>query len=98
MDTPVFLGDEVSAAGWRLAGADARSPAPGSECAALGMALAQSPLVVLSPEFAARLPEDTLRTALRSLAPLTVIVPDLRSMTPFPDITVRLKRQLGIEA
>jgi vacuolar-type H+-ATPase subunit F/Vma7 len=98
MNAPVFLGDEVSAAGWRLAGTDVLSPPPGAECAALDAALAQSPLVVLSAEFAARLPEETLRAALRSLAPLTVIVPDLRGTTPTPDITVRLKRQLGIEA
>ena len=35
MSTVVYLGDEVSAAGWRLAGATVHTPAPGDQAAAL---------------------------------------------------------------
>ena len=98
MAAPVFLGDEVSVAGWRLAGADARVPAAGEEGAALAAALAQAPLVIVSADIAAQIPEPALRAALRALSPLTVVVPDLRGTAPFPDVAVRMKHQLGIEA
>ena len=98
MGAPVFLGDEVAAAGWRLAGVDARVPRAGAEGAVLAAALAQAPLVIVSAGIAARMPEPALRAALRGLAPLTVIVPDLRGTAPYPDIAARMKHQLGIEA
>ena len=47
---------------------------------------------------AARLPEAQLRAALRRLAPITVVVPDLREAAPYPDVAARMKRQLGIES
>lgn len=98
MGKPVFLGDEVAAAGWRLAGVDVRVPRAGGEGAALAAALAQAPLVIISAEVAARMPEPALRAALRGLAPLTMVVPDLHGTTPYPDIAARMKHQLGIEA
>lgn len=98
MTAPVFLGDEVAATGWRLAGVDARVPRAGGEGAALAAALEQAPLVIVSAEVAARMPEPALRAALRGLAPLTVVIPDLRGATPYPDIAARMKQQLGIEA
>ena len=94
----VFLGDEVAAAGWRLAGVDARACEPGSEGAALARALDEAQLVLLSAEAAARIPEPQLRAALRRLTPVTVVVPDLREAVPYPDVAARMKRQLGIES
>lgn len=94
----VFIGDEVAAAGWRLAGVDARACAPGAEGIALEQALPGAELVLLSAEAAARIPEPQLRAALRRLDPVTVVVPDLRETVPYPDVTARMKRQLGIES
>jgi len=98
MGTLVFIGDAVAAAGWRLAGVDARVCAPGTEAAALDLGLAEAELVLLSAEAAARIPEPQLRAALRRLNPVTVVVPDLRETVPYPDVTARMKRQLGIES
>jgi len=98
MPTLVFLGDEVAAAGWRLAGVDARPCEPGSEGAALAQALDEAQLVLVSAEAAARIPEAQLRAALRRLNPVTVVVPDLREAVPYPDVAARMKRQLGIES
>lgn len=98
MTAPVYLGDEVSAAGFRLAGLDARVPAPGTESAALAEALASAEVVLVSAAVAARLPATALRTALCAASPLTVIVPDLRHGTAFADNAARLRRQLGIES
>ena len=94
----LFLGDEVAAAGWRLAGAATRSPAPGREAAALAAALEEAELVLLGAPFAARIPEGLLRAALRRITPVTVVLPDLREALPYPDVAARMKRQLGIES
>lgn len=98
MSAPVFLGDEVAAAGWRLAGLDARTPDAGEESSALTAALAQASLVIISADVAARMPGPALHAALHRLTPLTVIVPDLRGTAGYPDIALRMKRQLGIES
>jgi hypothetical protein len=98
MTVPVYLGDEVSAAGYRLAGALARTPPPGQATAALAQARAQAPLVLLSAATAGAVGERELRAALAAPAPLVLIVPDLLAQVPLPDLAARLQAQLGIEA
>jgi vacuolar-type H+-ATPase subunit F/Vma7 len=98
MTHALFIGDEVAAAGWRLAGAATQVPAPGTEGEALAAALSDAALVLIAAETAARIPEVQLRAALRRLSPVTVIVPDLRGLVPYPDVAARMKRQLGIES
>ena len=94
----VFIGDEAAAAGWRLAGAATSVPLPGGESPALARAISEAALVMVSAEIARRIPGGELRAALRRLEPVTVVVPDLRGATPYPDVTARMKRQLGIES
>ncbi|HSC62733.1 MAG TPA: V-type ATP synthase subunit F [Caldimonas sp.] len=98
MSVPLYLGDEVSAAGYRLAGVRVRTPAPGEATAALAEACAQAPLVLVSSAVAAAIGERALRAALSALAPLVVVVPDLEGDIPVPDLAARLRAQLGLEA
>jgi len=98
MSTPVYLGDEVSAAGYRLAGALVRTPQPGEETAALAWARARSPLVLVSAAVAAGIGAGAMRAALSALAPLVLIVPELHGEVPLPDLAARLRAQLGLEA
>jgi len=98
MTAPIYLGDEVSAAGYRLAGALVRSPAAGEETAALAWARSRSPLVLLSAAVAACIGEAALRAALSALTPLVLVVPDLQGEVPLPDLAARLRAQLGLEA
>jgi vacuolar-type H+-ATPase subunit F/Vma7 len=98
MGAPVFIGDEVAAAGFRLAGADVRVPSPGEEAAALASARASAPLVMIDAAVAARLPAELLRAAVRAVVPVTVVVPDLQGEAAGPDVAQRLRRQLGIDA
>ena len=98
MSAPVYLGDEVSAAGYRLAGALVRTPAAGEEAAALAWARARAPLVLVSATVAAGIGERALRGALSALTPLVLIVPDLHGEVPLPDLAARLRGQLGLEA
>jgi vacuolar-type H+-ATPase subunit F/Vma7 len=98
MAAAVYLGDEVSAAGYRLAGAIVATPRAGEETAALAWARARAPLVLVSSLVAQRIAEPLLRTALSTLAPLVLIVPDLQGEAPLPDLAARLRGQLGLEA
>jgi vacuolar-type H+-ATPase subunit F/Vma7 len=98
MATPVFIGDEVTAAGFRLAGVAVQVPAAGGEAAALAAARACAPLVMVDAAIAARLPPEVLRAAVRAAPPITVVVPDLQEEVAGPDISQRLRRQLGIDA
>ena len=98
MGAPVYLGDEVSAAGWRLAGAAVRTPRRGEEAAALAWACTQAPLVLVSAAVAAGIAVPLLRTALLGLSPLVLVVPDREGRVPLPDLAARLREQLGLQA
>ena len=98
MTAPIYLGGEVDGAGYRLAGARVRTPEVGAGGAALAQACADAPLVLVSAALAAGIGERQLRAALSALSPLVLIVPDLQAEVPVPDLAVRLRAQLGIEA
>jgi vacuolar-type H+-ATPase subunit F/Vma7 len=94
----VFLGDEVTAAGYRLAGSLVYSPAAGQEAAALAAARAQAQLVLVSARVAAGIGTPVLRSAEAAHSPLTLVVPDMLEPTPLPDLATRLRTQLGLVA
>jgi len=98
MATPVYVGDEIGATGFRLAGLRVHVPLRGEEAAALGAARADAPLVLVSAAVAERIGDDVLREAQAALAPLVLIVPDLVTGTPAPNLAARLRKQLGLEA
>ena len=98
MRPPIYLGDEVSAAGYRLAGVQVRVPAPGEAGAAFEEARALAPLVLVSAAVAIHIDEAQLRSALTALQPLVLIVPDAQGEVPRPDLAARLRGQLGMEA
>ena len=50
MTAPVYIGDEISASGWRLAGARVALPGRGDETAALAAACATAPLMLVVPD------------------------------------------------
>ena len=64
MSAPLYLGDEVSAAGYRLAGARVHTPRTGEETTALAWARSHSPLVLVSAAVAAAIADTALRDAL----------------------------------
>jgi len=98
MSAPIYLGDEVSAAGYALAGVRVRVPDEGGEAAALAQARTEGSFVLVSAAVAARIPEQELRAARLALTPLTLIVPDVTGAIPLPDVAARLARELGLEA
>jgi len=98
MAAVVYLGDEFSAAGYRLAGVDAQVPPPGEAGTALTRACAQAPLVLLSAALAAQINAATLRAASAAMAPLVLVVPDPQGIAAVPDLASRLRRELGLDA
>jgi hypothetical protein len=65
MPAPIYLGDEVSAAGYRLAGVRVRVPESGTEAEVLGRARAEAPLVLVAPDLLGETPLPDLAARLR---------------------------------
>ena len=93
-----YIGDEATAAGYRLAGAEVRVPAEAEAPDVFRRALAaDTDLVLLSAEFAAALPRDELEAAVLGDRPLVAIVPDVHGRHPAPDVARDVRMALGIE-
>lgn len=91
----VFLGDELSATGFRLTGIETATPQADEAEAAFDAACARAALVVLTAGMAGQLGE---RLANRGDdGPVIAIVPDVLGRTAPPDLAGRLRRTLGIE-
>lgn len=93
----IFLGDEVSAAGYRLAGVDARVPAPGEETACLENALAQARIVMIGARCARALPAAALEAAQALLSPLVIVVPDWDGTQLASSPASKVRRVLGLD-
>jgi len=92
----IFIGDEVAAAGFRLAGVRVAVPQPGEEAATLADARETADLVLIGAEVAARLPQALVRDAVAATAPLVLVVPDVRGRVTLPDAAAILRGQLGV--
>lgn len=97
MKAIAYVGDPVTAAGFRLAGACVFSPAPGGEKAALAQARGAARVVLLSAEVAEAIPRAELDAALAALRPLTAIVPASTGELSGADPAERVRAQLGLE-
>ena len=97
MTGPCYIGDEATAAGFRLAGVRVRVVQTGDEAAAFAAGRGDASLVLVSSSVAAGVRGSVLDAAFATFAPLTVIVPDLRGDAPRPDLAARLRRELGLE-
>jgi vacuolar-type H+-ATPase subunit F/Vma7 len=93
---PVFIGDEVNAAGFHLAGLRVRTPTADKLLEVVEWACENAPLVLLSADTAQRLPTDVLDRLLAGVTPAVAVVPDLHNATPMPDLAMRLRQQLGV--
>lgn len=97
MSVPVFIGDEVTAAGYRLAGARILTPVQGEVTAEFRKALEHAQLVFITAGCAAELAEQGLNEAIRSADPLVLVVPDAAGRAAPPDLDRQIDRVLGID-
>jgi vacuolar-type H+-ATPase subunit F/Vma7 len=93
---PVYIGDEVEAAGYRLAGLEVRVPDRDDLLALIGSACEQAPLVLIGAAAARKIPPAELDRLLASITPPVVIVPDVRQLAGLPDLATRLRGELGV--
>lgn len=96
MTAPIFIGDEINAAGYRLAGVRVRTPDPDDILDVITWASSQSSLVMLTPEYAAMLSDSDHDSFLSQESPPVVIVPDIRATKHVEDLASRLRSQLGV--
>ena len=93
---PVYIGDEVSACGYRLAGLETHVPTASNLIAELEGIIRNAALVLLSAEIAGRLPDDQRERLLARIKPPVVVVPDVRGHAQLTDMSTRLRKQLGV--
>jgi len=97
MNAAVFIGDELTAAGFRLTGIATVVLEPDAAGEALRAARKQAALVIMTADLARRVPADELEAAQIAEAPMVAVVPDVLFRTAVPDLARRLRRALGIE-
>ena len=96
MVAPVFIGDEVTAAGFRLAGVRIRTPETDELPRVVDWANDNTSLIFITAEYAARLSQDQQISLLSQQDPPVVVIPDIRSNTPVQDLATQLRAQLGV--
>ncbi|MGD8642364.1 MAG: V-type ATP synthase subunit F [Gammaproteobacteria bacterium] len=96
MSAPLFIGDEVTAAGFHLAGVRTRTPSFDDLGKVLEWAQDNASLILLTAEYANRLsPEDRNRLLTQTVPPL-VVIPDVRAGIAVDDLATELRQQLGV--
>ena len=98
MSAAIFIGDELSASGFRLAGIETLVPEPDAAGSALEDARARGSLVIITADLARHVPAPQLEAAMLAETPTLTIVPDVLFRAAMPDLTRRLRSVLGIEA
>jgi len=91
-----YVGNDVDAAGFRLAGVRAWSPRADEVLAAFTAAVEDSEAVFITAAVADALPRPVLEAALLAEQPLLVLIPDGAAPSPL-DPAERVRAQLGIE-
>jgi vacuolar-type H+-ATPase subunit F/Vma7 len=94
---PAFIGDEVSAAAWRLIGVRATAVDKGNVATAFEAALGNPGLLLITAASAAELDHERLDAAVRDARPLILVVPDVADRLLPPDLDSEVDRVLGIE-
>jgi len=97
MGAAVFIGDELTAAGFRLTGITTVVPEPDAAGEVLRAARKQAALVIMTADLARRVPANELEAAQIAEVPMVAVIPDVLFRTAVPDLARRLRRALGIE-
>ena len=96
MSVAEFIGDEVSAAGFRLCGIDVHVTDGSDVMSLIDQARERASLVLVSSSAVRDLESAELDALLAGIEPAVLIVPDVRGLHDVPDIVPRIRRQLGM--
>lgn len=91
-----FLGDELSALGFRLGGVECHNPTPGEAPALFRSLRERVQLILLTAEAARSLPPDLLRRTQTAERPLVLVISDVRRRVLPLDQVETVRRQLGM--
>jgi len=95
----LYIGDEVTALGFRLAGVETRVTEPTDAADGLRAALAtELDCVLVSGALVAGVAPALLERAAEALEPLFAVVPDVRGRDAPGDLARDVRNALGIEA
>ena len=97
MGQVIFIGDEVTAAGFRLAGVACHSPERNELPDLLAKERDECDLIMITAQFAAWLEADTVEEMALWSRPLVAILPDIRNHQTPPNLEHAVRRELGIE-
>ena len=92
----VIIADEITAVGWRLAGAQVQLPDARSVAECFGAAQRSADLVFITAELAAHLPTAQLENALLAYRPLILVISDVSNSRQPPDIVDEVRHALGV--
>jgi vacuolar-type H+-ATPase subunit F/Vma7 len=98
MSAVVFIGDELSGVGFRLAGLEVLPLGEGETTTVLAEARQSAGAVLITAAAADGVHKYDLDEALLALIPPVALVPDILGVVAPPDLGRRLKAALGIEA
>lgn len=96
MSVAEFIGDEVSAAGFRLCGIDVHITDGSDVIALIQQARERASLVLVSSSAVQELNSADLDALLADIEPPVLVVPDVRGLHEVPDIVPRVHQQLGM--
>jgi len=97
MGAVIFIGDELSASGFRLTGIVTLVPKPDAVGAAFEEARSRASLVIITADVARHIPAAQLEAAMSAEEPTITIIPDVLFRVPVPDLIGKLRSVLGIE-
>lgn len=92
----IFIGDELSAAGWRLAGMEVIVPVPGKAESVVRDVLTRADLLIMTALVAQELSPALLEKALTRSATLTHVVADIQGKQEPEDYAAKLRAQVGL--
>ena len=93
-----YIGDEATAAGYRLAGAEVRVPTTENATETLRQAFSERPdCVLFDGTLVDYVPAAELEHALIALSPLFAVIPDVRGKGAPPNLARTVRNALGID-
>jgi vacuolar-type H+-ATPase subunit F/Vma7 len=96
MSTCALLADEVTAAGFRLAGIEVHVPDDRELTQRFEQLCEQVRLVLVTAALAERLPAGVLQRRQRASQTLVLVIPDARGQREPDELGARLRKQLGM--
>lgn len=96
MSVTEFIGDEISAAGYRLCGVEVHIADRSNALSLINQACKRASLVLVGSSTASYLETAQLDLLMANITPPVLVVPDVAGRQPVPDITTLIHRQLGM--